>query len=206
MTPDRPASTEARYKNLMGARRKGAALGAAMVTALAVAVACVSAASASRNAPTPVVSSHQVGGVRFGTSKSQAVKELTSLLGSPTRRFVSNGCEPYYTEVEWGHLYVEFRLRKLTGFRYMSGAWEGRAVSPRASDHGLVPTLITPEGVSLGSTLAHVRDRYGPLEIVGTDRWRTRDGLVFYISYLVPQPPPPNSRITEIKYGTCGDW
>jgi hypothetical protein len=65
---------------------------------------------------------------------------------------------------------------------------------------------MTSEGMSVGSTLAQVRARYGMLEIVGTDRWRTRDGLVFYISYLVTQPAPPNSRITEIKYGTCGDW
>jgi hypothetical protein len=189
----------------MGTRRTGAAL-RAVVAALGVAATCVLTAPASGKATTPVVSSHRVGGVRFGTSKSQAVRELASLLGSPTHRFVNNGCGPKYTEVEWSHLYVEFRLGKLTGFRYMRGAWERPAVTAGGGDRGLVPKLITPEGVSLGSTLAQVRDRYGPLEIVGTDRWRTRDGLVFYISYLVTQPPPPNSRITEIKYGTCGDW
>jgi hypothetical protein len=190
----------------MGASRKGAALAAATIAAVAVGGASALAAAASRTATTPVVSSHGVGGVRFGTSESEAVKELTSLLGSPTRRFASNGCGPKYTEVEWGHLYVEFRLGKLTGFRYLSGAWEGPTVPLGARDHGLVPKLTTSEGVSLGDTLAQVRDRYGALEIVGTDRWRTRDGLVFYVSYLVTQPAPSNSRITEIKYGTCGDW
>ena len=182
----------------MGTSRTGAAL--------SVAVTSVLAASASAKATTLVMSSDRVGDVRFGTSKSQAVKELASLLGAPTHRFVSNGCGPKYSEVEWGHLYVEFRLGKLTGFRYKRGAWEGPSVAPGASDDGVVPKLTTPKGVSLGSTLAQVRDRYGPLEIVGTDRWRTRDGLIFYISYLVTQPPPPNSRITEITYGTCGDW
>jgi hypothetical protein len=190
----------------MGAGRKGVALAVAMIAALAVAGACALAAPASGTATTLVVSSHGVGGVRFGTSESEAVKQLTNLLGSPTRRFASNGCGPKYTEVEWGHLSVEFRLGNLTGFRYLRGAWEGPAVPLDARDHGLVPQLTTSKGVSLGDTLAQVRDRYGALEIVGTDRWRTRDGLVFYVSYLVTQPAPPNSRITEIKYGTCGDW
>jgi hypothetical protein len=177
---------------------------ATAVVALTVAVTCVVAASASGTAARPIVSSHGVGGVPFGTSKSEAVKELTSLLGAPTRRFVSNGCGPHYTEVEWGHLYVEFRLGKLAGFRYLRGGWEGRAVGAR--DRALVPKLLTSEGVSLSSTLAQVRHRYGTLAIVGTDRWRSHDGLVFSISYLVTHPAPPDSRITEIKYGTCGDW
>jgi hypothetical protein len=176
----------------------GAALAAAVVAALAA------AAPASAQPTTPVLSSHGVGSVLFGTAKSGAVKDLTSLLGSPTRRFASNGCGPHYTEVEWGHLYVEFRLGKLAGFRYLRGAWEGRAVGAR--DRGLVPKLLTSEGVSLSSTLAQVRHRYGTLASVGTDRWRSHDGLVFSISYLVTQPAPPDSRITEIKYGTCGDW
>jgi hypothetical protein len=65
---------------------------------------------------------------------------------------------------------------------------------------------MTSNGVSLASTLGQVRRRYGTLTVVGTDRWRSRDGLIFYVSYLVTQPAPPNSRIVEIKYGTCGDW
>jgi hypothetical protein len=184
----------------MGARRTRTALAAAVAAALG----CVLTASASGRATTPVLSSHSVGGVLFGTSKSEAVNVLTSLLGPPTRRFASNGCGPRYTEVEWRHLYVEFRLGRLAGFRYMRGAWDGRSVG--AGDPGLIPKLMTSKGLSLGSTLAQVRGRYGTLAIVGTDRWRTRDGLIFYISYLVTQPAPPTSRITEIKYGTCGDW
>jgi hypothetical protein len=135
---------------------------------------------------------------------SQAVKELTGVLGLPTRRFVSNGCGPKYTEVEWGHLYLEFRQGRLEGFRYLRGGWEGHPL-PRGAGR-LVPTVVTSTGVTLGSTLRHVRDRYGKLTIVGTDRWQSRDGLIFYVSYRVTQPVPSTSRITEIKYGTCGDW
>ena len=88
------------------------------------------------------------------------------------------------------------------GFRYSRGGWEGR---PGAGSD-VVPKLVTSHGVTVGSTLAQVRSRYGTLAVVGTDRWRSSDGLVFYISYLATQPAPPSSRITEIKYGTCGDW
>lgn len=157
---------------------------------------------AAGGATTSIVSSSGIAGVRFGTPKPRAVRELASRLGSPTARFVSNGCGPSYTEVEWGHLYVEFRRGRLTGFRYLRGGWEGRAVKPGR----VLPTLVTSKGVSLASTLAQVRDGYRTLKVVGTDRWQSRDGLVFYVSYLVTQPPPPESRITEIKYGTCGDW
>jgi len=156
-------------------------------------------------AAAPVVSSHGIGGVRFGTPKSMAVKELTGLLGSPTKRFASNGCGPNYTEVEWSHLYAEFRRDRLTGFRYVRGGWEGHVVTPVA-ERRMLPRLMTSNGVSLASTLGQVRRRYGTLTVVGTDRWRSRDGLIFYVSYLVTQPAPPNSRIVEIKYGTCGDW
>jgi len=182
----------------MGARCTGAALAAV--------AACALAAVASGKTATPVLSSHAVAGVRFGTPKPQAVKALTRLLGSSSRQFVSSGCGPKYTEVEWGHLYVEFRRGRLSGFRYLRGGWEGHPVQPPARGRGLVPTLVTSGGVSLASTLGEVRDRYGTLAIVGTDRWRSRDGLVFYVSYQVTQPVPPTSRITEIKYGTCGDW
>jgi hypothetical protein len=117
-----------------------------MGAALAAVAACALAAVASGKTATPVLSSHAVAGVRFGTPK------------------------------------------------------------PQARGRGLVPTLVTSGGVSLASTLGEVRDRYGTLAIVGTDRWRSRDGLVFYVSSQVTQPAPPTSRITEIKYGTCGDW
>jgi hypothetical protein len=127
----------------MGARCTGAALAAV--------AACALAAVASGKTATPVLSSHAVAGVRFGTPKPQVVKALTRLLGSSSRQFVSSGCGPKYT-------------------------------------------------------LGELRDRYGTLAIVGTDRWRSRDGLVFYVSSQVTQPAPPTSRITEIKYGTCGDW
>jgi hypothetical protein len=30
-------------------------------------------------------------------------------------------------------------------------------------------------------------------------------GIIFSVSFATREPPSPNSRITEIKYGTC-DW
>lgn len=64
--------------------------------------------------------------------------------------------------------------------------------------------LATPRGIGLGSTLGRVRAAYGRLDLVGTDRWRSSDGLVF-VDDAEHDPPPPSSRIVEIKTGTCGD-
>ena len=82
-----------------------------------------------------------------------AVKELTGLLGSPTKRFASNGCGPNYTEVEWSHLYAEFRRDRLTGFRYVRGGWEGHAVTPGTGR--VLPRMMSdstgfPDNVGLG--------------------------------------------------------
>ncbi len=154
----------------------------------------------------PLLSAHDVGGVPFRTAKQLAVRELSRLLGRPSRRFVSDGCGPNFTEVEWGHLYAEFRQDRFSGFRYLRGT---RLASGAISDSGtspLQPRLTASKRVTLGSTLREVRKRYGKLTPVGTDRWQNRDRLTFYVSFATSQPPPPNSRITEIKYGTCGDW
>jgi hypothetical protein len=71
-------------------------------------------------------------------------------------------------------------------------------VKPHAST---APRLATARGVTLGSTLAAARTAYGRLDLIGTDRWRTRDGLVLYDD---PRRGP--ARIIEIKAGTCGDF
>lgn len=175
---------------------------AALVVVLAAAVGPASAKEG-----TPVLSAHGIGAVRFGTEKAVAVGTLTRLLGQSSRRFVSDGCGPsYYTEVEWGHLYVEFRRGRLSGFRYMRGAWTKRGVGYGADRRELRPRLAAANGITLGSTLQQLRHAEGRLRLVGTDRWQSRQGLVFYASFSTPQPPPPTSRITEIKVGTCGDF
>jgi hypothetical protein len=66
--------------------------------------------------------------------------------------------------------------------------------------------LTTTDGITLGDTLRQLRRQAGRLRLVGTDRWQSHDGLIFYVSFSTPQPPPPTSRIDEIKVGTCGDW
>jgi hypothetical protein len=156
---------------------------------------------------TPLLSARGIGAVHFGTAKPRAVRELSSFLGHPSRRFVSDGCGPdFVTEVEWGHLYAEFRRGTFSGFRYLRGKWlpsggvSGLGASP------LQPRLRASKRITLGSTLRELRERYGKLVPVGTDRWQNRDRLVFYVSFATNQPPPPSSRITEIKYGTCGDF
>ena len=168
--------------------------------------AILSAARAAHSTGSPLLlSSRSVANVPFGTEKGRAVEKLTARLGRPTKRFVSDGCGPNYIEVAWGHLYVEFRRGRLSGFRYMRGTW--LKPQPIGSTRGTVrPRLTTVTGVGVGSTLRQVRDHDGALKLVGTDRWRGRDGLIFYISFATDQPPPATSPITEIKYGTCGDW
>jgi hypothetical protein len=154
----------------------------------------------------PRLSAHGIGGVPFGTAKQLAVRELSSLLGQSSRRFVSDGCGPNFTEVEWGHLYAEFRRDKFSGFRYMRRAWLPPGAVTSSAALPLQPKLTVSKRITLGSTLRQLRDRYGKLTPVGTDRWQNRDRLTFYVSFATNQPPPPDSRITEIKYGTCGDW
>jgi hypothetical protein len=146
--------------------------------------------------PAPVLSADAIGGVHFGISRGQAVAELSTLLGRPSGSFVNGGCGARYSEVAWGHLYVEFRAGRLSGYRYLEDGWPPSryGVQRRASD---LPRLATAKHVTLGSTLAQVRAAYGRLLVIGTDRWATSDGLVFSDAH---------GRIVEIKRGTCGDF
>lgn len=168
-----------------------------------------------------VLSRQGIGPVRFGLNKDTAVSRLSRLFGRPSRPFPNSGCGPRYSEVAWGHLYAEFRLGKFSGFRYMLGRWlpqhpaNGGALQgllvpkPHARRRAhlalLYPRLATANGISLLSTLGQLRAAYGRLDLIGTDRWQTRDGLIFYTSANL-QPPPASSRIVEIKFGTCGDF
>jgi hypothetical protein len=138
-----------------------------------------------------VLGAHGIGPVRFGTPKPQAVAALSRVLGRPTSRTTSPGCGARYTEVFWGDLEAEFRLGTFSGYRYL--------------DRGELPPLATAKGITIGSTLAQVRAAYGRLGVVGTDRWRAPNGLVFYDDAM-RDPIPPSSRIIEIKIGTCGDY
>jgi hypothetical protein len=153
-----------------------------------------------------LVSSRGIAGVRFGLPRAEAVRELTRRLGRPSRAMINGGCGRRYSEVAWGHLYVEFRDGRLSGFRYMQGAWLPGKRASRPTPFGrLRPGLATSTGISLGSTLAQLRTAYGRLTLVGTDRWQTPDGLIFYDD-AARDPPPSSSRIIEIKHGTCGDF
>lgn len=176
-----------------------------LVGALA-ALSFAGAASARADARPFVVSGAGIAGVRFGLPRAEAVRELTRILGKPSQAMINGGCGSRYTEVAWGHLFVEFRDRRLSGFRYMQSTWLPQKRSPRPVPFSLLrPRVATGKGISLGSTLGRLRSVYGRLDLIGTDRWRTSDGLVFYDD-AQRDPPPASSRIVEIKYGTCGDF
>jgi predicted nucleic acid-binding Zn ribbon protein len=154
---------------------------------------------------TPVASSQGVGGVSFGMPRSQAVAQLTRLFGTRSRSVRNTGCGARFGEVEWGHFYAEFRQGRFTGFRYMDGSWLPQQVHSNPPARVVQPRIATEKGVSLGTSLGQVRKTYGPLSLIGTDRWQTSDGLVFYDDAL-RDPSPASSRIIEIKFGTCGDF
>ncbi|HKO26384.1 MAG TPA: hypothetical protein VJU80_02925 [Solirubrobacteraceae bacterium] len=153
----------------------------------------------------PILSNRAIGGVPFGLPRSKVVARLSELLGTRSENPPRNtGCGPAYTEVAWRHLYVELRRGRLTGFRYIENGWPpSRAGGYRIA--GGLPLLLTSRKITLGSTLGQARSAYGRLRPVGTSRWQTPDGLVLYDD-AQQYPDPPSSRITEIKYGTCGDF
>ena len=61
--------------------------------------------------------------------------------------------------------------------------------------------------VSMRAALAQVRAAYsGALRFAGTDKHKTRDGIVF-VDNARHSPAALSSRIIEIKtFGTCGDF
>lgn len=146
----------------------------------------------------PILSNDAIGGLHLGLPRRKVVTVLSELLGTrsenPPRNTV---CGPKYTEVAWRHLYVEFRGGRLAGFRYVEAGWPPSDPGERriASD---LPLLVTSRKLRLGSTLRRARGTYGRLTAVGAGRWRTPDGLVLYSGR--------GGRITEIEYGTCGDF
>jgi hypothetical protein len=153
----------------------------------------------------PTLSSKAIGGVRFGLPRKEVVTRLSELLGTrATNPPANTACGPGFAEIDWLRLYVELRHGRLTGFRYVEDGW------PPTSDGTQVSAtdpwrLVTTRGITLGSTLAQARAAYGQLKPVGTNRWQTPDGLILYDNAR-RYSDPASSRITEIKYGTCGDF
>lgn len=155
--------------------------------------------------PAPTLSAHAVGDVQIGIPRARAVRALTTLLGQPDRRFFTNsGCAPAFTEVAWKHFYAEFNRGRFSGFRYIEYGWPPTRVGVRRVRSDL-PELATTNGITLGSTLRELRAAYGHVRAIGTNRWQTPDGLVFYDN-ATTYPDPANSRITEVKLSTCGDF
>jgi hypothetical protein len=152
------------------------------------------------------VSNRGIGGVRIGATKAQTVATLSRLFGPPSRRFVSDGCgSPTVTEVAWGNLYAEFRNDTFSGYRYLSGTWLRTGVYPSRNLSSVQPRLATAAGITIGDSLQQLRRAEGTLTPVGTARWQDGAGLVFYDN-ATRFPDPASSRITEIKYATCGDF
>ena len=148
-----------------------------------------------------------IGTVRFGLPKRRAVASLRVLFGVPAASGVNTGCGPRFTEIEWGDLVAEFRVNTFSGYRYLEGGYPLTTPgSPRGSRPKAVsPQLATSKGITLGSTLAQLRQAYKVLHLVGADKWQAGNGLVF-VDNAERDPVPPSSRIVEIKVGTCGDF
>lgn len=192
-------------------RRTSPRATAALVTVVVVAAAvslgtslAQGSAVATRSIPIKPVG---VGTVRFGQSKQRAVLSLRALFGTPNWQGVNTGCGTRFTEVEWGNLIAEFRARIFTGYRYVEGGYPLPAVGagrvPRRT--APFPRLATTKGMTLGSTLANLRKRYGALHVAGASKWRANNGL-FFVDNAGRDQSPPSSRIIEIKIGTCGDF
>jgi hypothetical protein len=149
-----------------------------------------------------------IGTVTFGAPKARVVNELSAVFGPPTWRGVNPGCGPRWTEVLWDRLAIEFRYGTFSGYRYAAARHiEGLFDAPRRVAKHALPKLATALGMSLGNTLAQVRAAYPrALTFVGTDRHKTRNGIVF-VDNARHSPASLSSRIIEIKtFNTCGDY
>ena len=153
----------------------------------------------------PTLSSQAIGGVRFGLPRKEVVTRLSELLGTRLPNPPLNrACGPGFAEVAWQHFYVELRHGRLAGFRYIEDGWPPSSSGTRVSANAGHP-LLTTRGITLGSTLSQARAAYGHLSPVGTNRWETPDGLILYDNAR-HHPDPASGRISEIKFGTCGDF
>lgn len=187
-----------RYRRVVSGRIAGA------VVLVAAVVFAFTVTSGEADGTGPLLQPNGLGTVHFGALKPQAVSALSALLGAPTSRFVNSGCGPRYTEVAWEHLYVEFRLGRFSGYRYIEDGWPPSRFGEKPKPSAL-PRLATARGITLESTLGEVRAAYGTLHLIGTDRWQAPNGLIFYDN-ATRDPPPPSSKIIEVKIGTCGDF
>ena len=167
----------------------------------------VTAAATTGVARAIVLGADGIANVRFGLSRKHAVSELRRRFGTPSAQGVNTGCGPRYREVAWGDLVAEFRLGRFSGYRYVSAGYPiSIPGGPRApAPSGPTAGLTTATGITLGSTLAQLRDAYGTLTYPGTDKWKAKNGIVF-VDDAERDPDPPSSRIIEIKTATCGDY
>jgi hypothetical protein len=187
-------------------RGQGWLLAVSALLALAFGTAAVSAVGSVRAVGAPHLEADGIGTVQFGLPKARAVSELSNLFGPPSARFVNSGCSPRCAEVAWGELYAEFRLGKLSGYRYLRNGWPPKTYAHRPPPPKVVsPKIATSKGITLGSTLAQVKAAYRPLQRAGADWWKAPNQLVF-VDDAQRDPIPPTSRIIEIKTGTCGSF
>ena len=147
-----------------------------------------------------------IGPVRFGLPKTRAVTSLRALFGTPTWRGENTGCGPRFTEVEWGDLVAEFRAKIFTSLRYVEGGYPLLAVGA-----GQVPSRTTPfprlataKGITLGSSLARLRQRYRKLRQSGSASWTAPGSLTFVLSSKYRNMYAGTDKLVEIKSNTCG--
>ncbi|MGH9016202.1 MAG: hypothetical protein ACRDY1_00505 [Acidimicrobiales bacterium] len=155
----------------------------------------------------PQLESEGLGVVSFGANPSAVESALEPDLGAPTAT-PRSGCAyshgpPQFTEIEWGDLVVEFNEGFFVGYRDIVGGWASIGSVERATG-APDPVLTTSSGIGLGSTYAQLQAAYPGLIHAGSFTWTSPNGIHF----LFGSDPTmnPDSTVTEIKTGTCGDF
>ena len=143
-----------------------------------------------------------LGVVSFGATPEQVQTALSPLLQSPTGT-PESGCDArQFKEIEWNDLIVEFNEGFFTGYRYVLGgqAAIGKLVQSTGPPN---PVITTSTDIGLGSTLAQLDQAYPGIPQFGSFTL-TSDRMHFVFD--PSRSLSPQSKITEIKTGTCGDF
>jgi hypothetical protein len=146
-----------------------------------------------------------LGPVDFGSRKEQATAELTQLLGPASGGGINTGCGAAFTELDWGELAVEFHHNVFSGYRDQNRPNGSLQLGPVNTAEPLQPAAKTAAGIGLEDSLGQLRAAYPKLSLVGANRLQASNGLSF-VNNSRYSPGSPQSKIIEIRVGTCGDY
>ena len=146
-----------------------------------------------------------LGPVDFGSSEELTTVELTRLLGPSSGQGINTGCGPAFTEVDWGELAVEFHENVFSGNRDINRTQGELQLAPVNTIEPVQPAAQTASGIVLGNSLRQLRAAYSKLSLLGAIRLQVPNGLSF-LNNSPQSPGSPQSRIIEIRVGTCLDY